>query len=119
MNHRLSMLGQTLKWPLRRLLSFPAVRRHISFELRQHYYDEMECRLPVGYGLVCPIQFWEAFSSLGHIFFDGEYARAFDGIAPPERWLDIGCYAGYFSLFVACQRQRIGLSGNGEALLVD
>jgi FkbM family methyltransferase len=119
MNHPLRRLQELLKWPLRRLLAIPALRSSVAFELRQRYFNELECKLPIGDGLACPIQFWEASSSLGHIFFEGEYARAFDNIPLPRRWLDIGCYAGYFSLYVAWRRQLEGQVGRGEAFLVD
>jgi hypothetical protein len=62
-------LRQLLKWPLQCLLGIPGVRRRLVFELRQHHYNELECRIPLGHGLTCPVLFWEAWSSLGHIFF--------------------------------------------------
>jgi FkbM family methyltransferase len=101
------------------LLKSNAIRSRLLFELRQHYYDEFDVNLPIGQGLKCPICFWEAWSSYGHIFWDGEYSTAFKGIDLPKRWIDIGCYAGYFSLFVEHLRASAGLPSDSEVLLID
>lgn len=119
MNNPLRALSQPLKWVLRRFLANPAFRRRIVFELRQNYYGDFECLVPLGHGLQCPITFWEAWASFGFIFFEGEYARAFKEMQPPSRWIDLGCYAGHFSLYIAQLRAQRGFSGFGEAFLVD
>src|SRR5207245_2749382 len=75
--------------------------------------------VPLGHGLVCPIDRWETWSTFGAIFFENEYARAFSFLPPPDRWVDIGCYSGFFSLYLVWLRARQGLSGECRALLID
>lgn len=50
---------------------------------------------------------------------ESEYRGAFDRIPYPVRWIDFGCHAGCFSLWLAYSRSRNNLSANCEALLVD
>lgn len=108
-----------LKLPLRALLALGFVRRRIIFELRQRHYADLHITVPIGRGIRCPISFHDAKVSFEQIFFESEYEPAFRRIPLPARWLDLGCHAGYFSLYVAWRRIHQGLSHGGQALLVD
>jgi FkbM family methyltransferase len=113
------MWRRAAKVPLDALLRFGPLRTRLAFELRQHYFQDLDCNVPLGHGLTCPAYSWDALSSFGHIFLHNEYGRAFDRIPLPQRWVDIGCYAGYFSLFTTWLRLQRGLSAAVEALLID
>jgi FkbM family methyltransferase len=114
-----SAVRALLKVPLTAALAFQPFRRRAIFELRQRYYDELATAIPLGHGLTCPLAFPSAWDSFAEVFVQREYAAAFDAIALPERWIDLGCHAGFFSLFVAWQRAQARLAGPGCALLVD
>lgn len=93
--------------------------RHLSFLLRQHHFDRLDIAVPISEGWTCPVTSPEAWGSFSEIFVQGEYARAFEHVALPSRWIDLGAHAGYFSLWVAWQRALLGLPGAVEALMVD
>jgi FkbM family methyltransferase len=105
--------------PLRGLLAWRPLRRRVVFELLQRYHAELELAVPLGHGMKCPIVNREAWASFEHIFFAGEYDGALERVPLPQRWLDLGCYAGFYSLYVVWRRAEAGLSGAVEALLVD
>ncbi len=104
---------------IRAIMSVGPIRRRILFALRQWHYKEMGVLIPVGQGLSCPIVKRDYWHSFEEIFFTDEYRPVFDTIPLPGRWLDIGCHAGFFSLFVVQQRRKAGLPGPGSALLID
>jgi FkbM family methyltransferase len=116
-----------LKEILRKMISFSLepifiwcwLRKRITFELKRRYFHELEVTVPLGHGFQCPIYSSEAWCSFQEIFIESEYREAFDRIPYPVRWIDFGCYAGYFSLWLAYSRSRNNLSANCEALLVD
>jgi FkbM family methyltransferase len=114
----MSSVRRFLKAPLTAMLAWTPIRRRLIFDVRQYYYAELENQIPLGNGLSCPLAFLDAWSSFSEIFVEGEYAPAFDRVPLPERWLDLGCHAGFFSLYVAWQRAQAGLRP-GTALLVD
>jgi FkbM family methyltransferase len=108
-----------LKSPLTALTEMGFLRRRILFDLKLRHYDELNLCVPLGLGLTCPISredFWHSFSE---IFVNGEYAPAFDIMPLPNRWIDLGCHAGFFSLFVAWLRAKHGMPPDFSALLVD
>ena len=113
------ILRATVKYPLVQLLECAPLRRRIIFELRQRHYGDLETVISLGGGLQCPVCFWEAWASFSHIFFEQEYAKAFQIMPAPARWIDLGSYAGYFSLYLACLRQQRNLPLTFQALLVD
>lgn len=115
----MSAVGRVLKAPLLSLLEWPAFRRRVTFELRQRYYDELEHVVPLGDGLQCPLLFSDAWHSFSEIFVQGEYRDALASVPLPSRWLDLGCHAGFFSLYVAWRRLTSGATDPGAALLVD
>jgi FkbM family methyltransferase len=83
------------------LISAPIIREKLLFHLKQYYYNELEIKIGIGRGLSCPISHPSATCSLEEIFFCDEYESAFQEIALPEKWLDLGCHYGYFSLYLA------------------
>ncbi len=114
-----SFLGRLLSGPVNWALARPRLRRKLAFELKRRHFAELEFQLPLSAGLKCPVVFPEAVYSFGEIFCEGEYARAFGLIPPPRRWLDLGCHAGYFSLYTVLQRATRGLDPDVQALLID
>lgn len=115
----LESMKAALKGPFLWALDAPQIRRRILFELTQKHYADLDIRVPLGHGLQCPISHPEHWSSFSEIFLGGEYERAWDAMPLPTRWLDLGCYAGYFSLYVAWLRARANLHDNVMALLID
>lgn len=107
------------KVPLNALLELQFLRRQIIFELNQRYYSELEIAVPLGFELSCPVSFPDAWASFTEIFVDSEYSSAFETIPLPDRWLDLGCHAGFFSLFIAWTRAKKALPPSFKALLVD
>lgn len=107
------------KAPLNALLDLGFVRRRIVFELRQRYYHELGISVPLGSDLHCPILFPDAWWSFTEIFVDQDYAPAFNLMPLPNRWLDLGCHAGFFSLYAVWKRAQRGATTSFEALLVD
>lgn len=97
----------------------PALRRRTIFEIRQKYFGELGISIPLGDGFSCPIYNPDHAHSLAEIFIDKIYAPAFDRIPLPQKWLDIGCHAGYFSLYICRLQAKGGASKNLSALLLD
>jgi FkbM family methyltransferase len=97
----------------------PLLRRQSLFHLKQHYYHELGFSLQLGWGFVSPFYASESLCSFSEIFFEGEYESVFSEISLPDRWLDLGCHYGYFSLYVAWLRAKAGLLHPFQALLVD
>ena len=116
-------LSQTLRMPLDAAAGLLVGRhwlgRHLSFLLRQHHFDRLDIAVPLSDGWTCPVYQPEAWSSFSEIFVQGEYADAFEHVAFPSRWIDLGAHVGYFSLWVAWQRALLSLPGDVEALMVD
>lgn len=112
-------LKTAVKAPLHGLLRVPALRSRVIFEIRQRYYSELEVVVPLGHGLQCPISSSEHLCSFTEVFFAKEYEDTWRKIPLPTRWLDLGCHAGYFSLYVAWLRRQQRLAAPCAALLVD
>jgi len=105
--------------PLRPLLNLPAVRRRLAFAIKQDYFGELQLRMPLEPGLAAPLDHWDAFIAFSETFLGNEYGDLFQRIPLPGRWLDFGCHRGYFSLWVAWEKVRRGISEAGQALLID
>lgn len=105
--------------PLSTLLAQPSLRRRVIFTLQQKYYADLAIGVPLGNGLVCPIALSEHWHSFCEIFLAGEYQPVFKHIALPKRWLDLGCHAGYFSLFVAWLLAQANAGSEFACLLID
>jgi FkbM family methyltransferase len=108
-----------LKAPLRLALNSGFFRNRVAFELRQRHYQDLGISVPLGHGLQCPIVSTDYWYSFSEIFLLNEYSSLFHDIPLPDRWLDLGCHAGFFSLWVVWQRAQLGLPKNCQALLVD
>jgi FkbM family methyltransferase len=101
------------------LFANPLFRKRAIFHLKQFYYRELGFCVDLGYGYRCPIADASAQYSFTEIFFDNEYSAVFDLIELPDRWLDLGCHYGYFSLYVAWMRQKQRRHSSFGALLID
>lgn len=101
------------------LLSVKSVRNRIAYELTARYFSDLNFTVPLGIEVRCPVFTAEAWGSFNEIFIEREYMPAFDVMPIPDRWLDIGCYTGYFSLFVAWMRARNKLDKSFAGLLID
>jgi FkbM family methyltransferase len=112
-------LKGAIKSPLVWFLRIPAIRSRMILEIKQHYYSELEFNVPLSHGYQCPISLFEHWCSFSEIFFGSEYDRVWNQIPFPARWLDLGCHAGYFSLYVAWLRKKNNLNEDFRALLVD
>lgn len=109
------LLSSLLLAPLR----FSPYRKRAIFHLKREQYEALSLEVPLGNSMVCPVtdeSFWFSFSE---VFVNGEYVEVFKQIPLPSRWLDLGCHAGYFSLYTAWLRQKAGFSDLGRAFLVD
>lgn len=115
----MSLLKSVARLPLQGLLRIPALRRRLIFEVAHHYFAELQIRVPLAESIHCPIPSPDAWYSFTEIFVRGEYQRAFDHLPLPDRWIDLGCHAGYFSLFLVYLRARAAMTGPFQALLVD
>ena len=105
--------------PLRgAILSNKAVRSRLVFDLTQYYFADLNLTVPLGHGLVCPVLFQDAWYSFAEIFLERDY-DVFDNIPLPNRWIDFGCHAGYFSLWLAWLRAKAGKDVPAKALLID
>lgn len=118
------LLRHTAASPLRAMLDIPDIRRRMVFDLKQRHFDDLEISVPLGFGLSAPISSPEFWVSFEEIFFEREYAALLENIASstglPKRWLDLGCHAGFFSLWLLYERIKSGLTINDcRALLID
>jgi FkbM family methyltransferase len=100
-------------------LKLEPVRSRVAFWLNQEHYPELDIRVPLSHGLVCPIYSPEYWCSFSEIFVNGEYGPAFEMIPVPNRWIDLGCHAGFFSLYVEWRRRQAGLGAPPECVLLD
>jgi FkbM family methyltransferase len=101
------------------LLSSRSLRRRLAYHLLYRYPADLDARVPLGENLSSPLFDAELGASFEEIFLYREYAPMFDAIPPPRRWIDLGCYAGFFSLWLEWQRRRLGDTSPSEVLLVD
>jgi FkbM family methyltransferase len=112
-----------LKLPLTAALRSPFFRKRVTFHIRYEYFDEyfagLELNIPLSHGFYCPIPGLGALSSFSEIFVTGEYGSFLTEIPLPLRWLDLGCHAGYFTLYLAWQHALAGSAGDWRALLID
>jgi FkbM family methyltransferase len=107
------------KLPLKALLTRGEILRRIVFEIKQNHYADLDIAIPLGFDLSCPVTSVDHWYSFAEIFVQRVYDGVFDQIALPNRWVDLGCHAGYFSLLIAWLRVKQGLTPNFKSLLVD
>jgi len=105
--------------PVSALLAQKEIRRRVTFELEMNYFGDLDISVPLGFELFSPITAEDHWHSFAEIFVQREYAPVFNKISLPTRWIDLGCHAGYFSLFVIWLRAQQNLSPDFKALLVD
>jgi FkbM family methyltransferase len=103
----------------RTLLGSSGLRRRLSYQLKEHYRDDLDIRIPIGDKLWCPWFGSEIGASFEEIFLVQEYLPILQYMPPPRRWVDLGCYAGFFSLWCAWILHRHGGADGMAALLVD
>jgi FkbM family methyltransferase len=114
----MNWLRKALKLPLNLALKSPSLRKKLVYELRRNHFSEMQFKIPLNAELSCPI-FQERFAwSFSEIFLNAEYGNFLKETGLPQRWLDIGCHAGFFSLYLAWQHIEAG-NRNFEGLLID
>lgn len=104
---------------LQMLLRWPALRERLAFALIQRHYPSLQIRVPLYDGLIAPVVSEDAWLSFSEIFVQGEYDGIWSRISLPDRWIDLGCHAGYFSLQCELRRRAGGRTTKPEALLVD
>lgn len=107
-----------LKLPLTLPLQFKFIRKRVAFELKYHWFADLEIGIPLTEGFGCSIPELDSFYSFSEIFVTGEYGSTFQDIPLPRRWIDLGCHTGYFSLYLAWQHGLAG-SPNWSSLLID
>ena len=111
-------LRKILKLPITLPLRFPFIRRRVAFEMRQ-YFGDLKFDIPLTDGLGCPIGHWDSIHSFTEMFVVNEYGGFLDAMPLPGRWLDLGCHAGYFTLFLAWKNAVAGRAADWRALLID
>jgi FkbM family methyltransferase len=108
-----------VRWPLSALLETPALSRRLAFGIKYEHFADLDLRIPLSHGFCCPIFRLDALMSFSEIFVQGEYSQLWEHMELPKRWVDLGCHTGYFTLYVAWQRARYGLSPDWSAILID
>jgi len=112
------IVRRLLKLPLKLLLRVGFFRRRLAFEMRYHWYHDLEIAIPLSHGLICPIFAVDSVYSFSEIFVNTEYDFVNHSDTLPKRWIDVGCHAGYFTLYLAWQRAIRG-ENHGAGLLID
>lgn len=108
---------RSLLW--RTLLASRNLRQRLAWQLKTNYAADLDARVPLGEDLAAPLFDAELGASFAEIFSNAEYATLLDSIQLPRRWIDLGCYAGFFSLWLELQRRRRGERTPSDALLID
>lgn len=111
-------LRKLLKLPLTAPLRFGFIRRRLAYELRP-WFGEFEFEIPLTGELACPLGRWDSAHSFSEIFVTDEYGMFIDDFPLPRRWLDLGCHAGYFTLYLAWKNALAGRARDWNALLID
>ena len=111
-------LRSLLKAPLRLALESTWLRRVLIYELRTRHFGDFAFEIPLTVDFACPILQDRYVWSFSEIFVTGEYGDFLTETGLPARWLDIGCHAGFFSLYLAWQHLRAG-NDRFAGLLID
>lgn len=112
-------IRSVLKAPLNLALKCGFIRRRVAFELKQRWFAELNVSIPLTHDFACPIAELDALYSFSEIFASGEYGHLLQHVPLPLRWIDLGCHAGYFTLYLAWQHAVAGENADWHALLVD
>jgi FkbM family methyltransferase len=108
-----------LKLPFTVALRAPFFRKRAAFHFRYDYFADLELSIPLSHGFWCPILGLDSVYSFSEIFVTGEYGSFLNEIPLPRRWVDLGCHAGYFTLYLAWQHAVAGSAADWRALLID
>jgi FkbM family methyltransferase len=112
-------IRKLLKLPLTLALRAPFFRKRAAYHFRYDYFTDIDVIIPLSHGFWCPIARLDAAYSFSEIFVTGEYGSFLDEVPLPRRWLDLGCHAGYFTLYLAWQHAKAGSANQWRALLID
>lgn len=112
-------LKKIIKAPLTWPLNWSPIRNRVAFEIKHHHFDALDLIIPLSHGFGVPIHKLDGLFSFEEIFVSREYGDFLEKMPFPKRWLDIGCHAGYFSLYLVWQMARRGLQSNFSGLLLD
>lgn len=107
-----------LNFLLLKLIQLGKLRTRIISIIKSHYYKELENKIPLEGNLYCPILYENSLCSFNEIFGQGEYRQFINKIDLPEKWLDLGCHLGHFSLQLNSLRRSAGKK-LGKGLLID
>jgi FkbM family methyltransferase len=99
-------------------LSRCPLRHRLVAVTKRNRFEDLDIWVPLGNGLRCPVISEDVWESFVEVFCRRSYAEVLAGTAWPGRWVDIGCHAGFFSLWLLWQRRLEGRP-DGAALLVD
>ena len=108
-----------LKLPLTTALRAAFFRKRAAYHFRYEYFADLELSIPLSHGFWCPILGLDTLYSFSEIFVTGEYGSFLSDIPLPRRWVDLGCHAGYFTLYLAWQHAVAGSEEDWRALLID
>ncbi len=111
-------IRKILKLPITVPLRFGFVRRRVAYELRP-WFGEFEFEIPLTEDLFCPIGAWDSAHSFSEIFVANEYGSFLDEAPLPRRWIDLGCHAGYFTLYLAWKNALAGRVKGWSAFMID
>jgi FkbM family methyltransferase len=114
----INLIRKLLKLPITLPLRFGFIRRRVAYELRP-WFGDVKFEIPLTAGLACPIGHWDSVHSFSEIFVTNEYGTFLDEEPLPLRWLDLGCHAGYFTLYLAWKNALAGRAKDWRALLID
>lgn len=108
---------KTILW--KRFIHYPPIHRRLMNYFTDYFQEQHSLRVPLGHGIYTPNFNEELGTSFQEIFLRKEYDRILDHIEKPKRWLDIGCYAGFFSLWLLWLQAQEGKANQCRALMVD
>lgn len=100
---------------LKALLGIGPLRRRLVFAFRHEHFDWLDVRIPIDDHYKAVLASLEAAESFSEIFVRQAYAPVLKETGLPQRFLDLGCHYGLFSLYLATQAKGAELHG----LLVD
>jgi len=106
-------------WLWRTLLAPKGLRQKLAFQLKHYHEEDLDVRIPLGEGIYSLPFDEEVSASFSEIFLQQEYLPLLKIMPLPRRWIDLGSYAGFFSLWMEWQCRRAKRAGESEVLLVD
>jgi FkbM family methyltransferase len=102
------------------IFKISSLRRRLAFQVKYRCLTELDLRVSLGHDVCVPWWNEEIGASFAEIFLEQEYSGMFEFMKPPARWIDLGAFAGFFSIWLVWIRNRLKLSDSPcEALLID